>query len=225
MAALVVAVAAAGCRKSVDARTATPRAAAKAFATAMSTGDAEVIGQVSTGDDASLRVLAASAALNAAYAKLERAAADRFGDPKAVISVGRGSDHYAKMLTDLDAAPEAVKDDQASVGTGMRKIYLKKVGTAWRVDRSMHVPPGDVDAHVAMVRAMTNAYDGVRAGLAAGAYESADAAKAAFMGKTMEAVMSVSPPPATAPAATPPAVATAPASRPGLPAATTGPTP
>src|SRR5687767_5006162 len=48
-----------GCREAApDPRTASPRAAAKAYAEAMTNGDADAIRQVSVGDDASLAVLA-----------------------------------------------------------------------------------------------------------------------------------------------------------------------
>ena len=194
----------AGCGKQEVARTASPRAAAKAFAESMVKGDANALREVSTGDDASLELLTALAASNAAYDRLEQSATKRFGDPKRVISVGRAADHYAKMLPGIDAAAEVVTGDQAAVGVGRNKIYLKRVGEAWKVDRSMHVPPAgsDTTAHLAMTRAMTQAFDEVTNGMASGAYATPEEAAAAYMGKTMQAVLSQQPPATTQAAAT-----------------------
>jgi hypothetical protein len=221
----VLAAGVGGCDRGPDPQTASPRAAAKAFAEAMTTGDAATIRRVSDGDDASLQVLTAVANGTAAYTRLERAAATRFGDPKAVISILRRSDPYAKLLAGIDAAPEAVQGDQATVGSGSEKLHLKRSGDAWKVDRAMQLPPGggDVSGHLAMMRAMTQAYDEVTAGMASGAYGTADAAKAALVGKTMQAVLAQQPPRVAGGAATMPAT-TGPTTRQAitLPAATRG---
>ncbi len=188
-------VSAAGCERGPDAQTASPRAAAKAYAEAMTKGDRQALGQVSVGDDASLELLAAAAALNAAQDRLEQAAAARFGDARQVTAGGRGADHYAKILAGIDAAPEAVHGTEATVGAGRAKLYLKKVEAGWRVDRGMHVPPAgsDAAAHLAMTRAMTRAYDEVTDGLTSGAYPTAEAAKVALIGKMTDAIRAQQP--------------------------------
>lgn len=205
VAAAVVLAMAVGCERRPGATTASPRAAAKAFAEAMTTGDRQAVRRVSVGDDASLELLVAAAASNAAYDRLEQAAAGRFGDAKQVTVGGRGADHYAKLLAGIDAAPEVVQGEQATVGVGRAKLFLRRVEAAWRVDRAMHVPPAGSDSatHLAMTRAMTRAYDEVTNGMASGAYGTAEAAKAALIGRTMEAVLSQQPTPTTGRAVAP----------------------
>jgi hypothetical protein len=205
----------AGC-KSEDARTASPRAAAKAYLTAMVAGDIKTISEISDGSPDSLEVLIAMAQLNAAHNRLEQASVKRFGDARSVFAYPRGRDSHPEMLKNVETAPETIEGETAKVGTGSAVVSLKRVNGQWKVNRDQHAPPSDnVDTLLAMPRALTGAYNEVADGLEAGHYETADMAKADLMGKTTQAILAqenVAAKPATRPMAELPT--TAPATRP-----------
>ncbi|QOV87988.1 hypothetical protein [Humisphaera borealis] len=172
----------------------------------MNTSDADTISAVSTGDDASLQQLLVMAKVNAAYARLEKVAAEKFGDPRSVLAYPRARDHYAVMARNIDSAPETVNGEVATIGQGLGSIQLRKVGSQWKVDRARHV---GLDASSAsaneMAAAMASAYNDVADGIASAKLSSADEAKAVLMGRTQQAVLSFTTSPIPQPAATRPA--------------------
>ena len=177
-----------GCDRGTAA-TSSPRAAAKAFVTAMNSGDADTIAAVSTGDDASLQLLVSLAKLNAAYARLEKVAAGKFGDPKSVFAYPRGKDHYATMAREIDTAPETIDGATATIGKGLSSIQLRKVNGEWKVDRARHAPAEGVSSAVAMSDALSKAYNDVADGIADASLPTAEEAKAVLMGKQQQAIL------------------------------------
>lgn len=192
----------AGC-KSQGSATSSPRAAARAFVTAMNNGDAENIAAVSTGDAESLKLLVTMSKLNAAYAGLETLSAQKFGDPHSVFAYPRARDHYAVMAREIDTAPETSDGQTATIGKGLGAIHVKKSGDAWLVDRSMHVPPGGDPSALAMSEALTAAYSEVADGIRSGSLASAEEAKAMLMGRTQQAVLQQMGTPSTSPSTGP----------------------
>lgn len=178
-----------GCEREEAARTATPRAAAKAYVTAMNSGDADTLAAVSHGDDASLRLLVSVARANAGYARLEKLATEKFGDPKAVFAYPRARDHYAQMQKEIDSAEERVDGASATIGKGLAAVHLQKVDGKWKVNRGRHVQSGEVsESAIAMSEALAKAYNDVADKTELGAYKTANEAKA-DLGQTLQAVM------------------------------------
>ena len=191
----------AGCDRGPSAATADPRSAARAFVTAMNTGDAAAIAAVTTGDEPSLQLLVSLAKLNAAHTRLEKLSADKFGNAKAVFAYPRGRDSFAAMAAEIDKAPETITGNSATIGKGLGAVNLLKVDNAWKVDRSAYVPPGDGGSAKAVTDLLAAAYTEVADGIASGSLKTADEAKAVLMGKQQQAVLSqMDDAPATRPA-------------------------
>jgi len=205
----------AGCDRGPAASNASPRAVAKAYVVAMNSGDAQTLAAVSHGDEDSLKLLTSVAKANAGYARLEKLAGEKFGDPNAVFAYPRATDHYGQMQKSIDSAEEQVSGASAIVGKGMGSVHLLQVGNGWKVDRSKHVQPGDVSASaLTMSDALARAYNEVADRLAAGGYESANDAKADLLGRTQQAVLAQMATPATEPATPPVTAPASPATQP-----------
>jgi hypothetical protein len=189
VAAAVVALAVAGgCNRSGG--NGSPRTVAKAYVQAMVSGDGQAIRDASVGDEGSAQLLTAQAKQNAAYERLAAAAKKQFGDANTVLAGRRATDHFANRLATIDAEPESITTagDEAAVGEGSAKIWLRRVGDAWKVDRVRQVMPGDAADYLPLVDGIRRAHEEVAAGIEAGTYPTAEEAKADLFRKTSAAV-------------------------------------
>ncbi|MDB5295655.1 MAG: hypothetical protein JWO31_1638 [Phycisphaerales bacterium] len=169
----------AGCGKS---DTSTPKAAAKTFAAAMTTGDADAAKAASTGADA--KMIESMANAFGSYKKLHDAAAAKFGEEGKKLGAMGGSvdDDLVKKLAD---ATETITGDTATVAPKDGKaMKLKKVDGAWKVDMSeMAGPMAALGSQ--MFDKMGKAAKVTADEIAAGQYKTIDEAQAAFTKKAM----------------------------------------
>lgn len=184
---VLTAILLAGCKKSEPEPA--PKAIVRIFVQAMTTGDGAGIRQSSVGDENSASYLTALANFNVATDRVVAASRVKFGPAAEVLAVKRAGDHYATVLTGLDSQPEVITGEQATVGSGYSKIYLRKTPDGWRVDRALQVPPGDMTSVIADWVARSAIYKDVSAGIESGDFPTPEAAKAAIWGKTMKLIL------------------------------------
>lgn len=172
-------VAGVGCSKS---DLSSPKAAAKTFATAMTTGDAETAKKASTGVEP--KVIESMAAAMGNMKKLHDAAVAKFGDEgKAFAGMGPAGDD--DMVKKVEEATEEITGETATVkpkdGHAMK---LKKVDGSWKVDLAEEMAGPAAAMGTAMFDKLAAAAKTTTDEIAAGKYKNAAEAKMA-MGKSM----------------------------------------
>lgn len=122
----------AGCGKG---NLSTPQDAAKTFARAIGSGDAETAKKASTGIDP--KVIDAMAAMSLNMKKMRDAAAAKFGDDGKNITFGSAEDP-AEMVKSIENADVKTSGDTATITPkeGGRPFQVKKVDGEWKVDMS-----------------------------------------------------------------------------------------
>jgi hypothetical protein len=174
----VFAAAVAGCGK---ADLSTPKAAAKAFAAAMKSGDAETAKAASTGGDA--KFIEAMAVGMGNFKKLREAAVARYGDEGKSMGGAAGDDTDLEKM--VDDSTEQVAGDTATLTRKTGKpMKLKKVDGVWKVDAADMAGPGAAMGATMMER-MGKAAKETADEITAGQHKTAAEAKIAFGKKSL----------------------------------------
>jgi hypothetical protein len=202
------------------AESAAAASAAAAFARAYRDGDAAAATTMSVGDEASARALEDGIRLAAATRRLERAAEARYGKGEIVSNPVPSPLHAASTRPPRQGGPAdwvlaaseqgrvKVTGETADVldEDGRLLLVLRKVGGAWKADRTGLTARAGSGRVLGTAREMGSAYEETAAEIEAGRHPTADEARQVVQARLNAVVMKnlLAPPPAaTGPAAAP----------------------
>jgi hypothetical protein len=166
----------------------TPKGAAKSFAKALESGDAEAAKAASTGDP---KLVESLAKVGGGMKKLQDAAVAKFGEEGKSIAGGPGGkgDKMAEMSKRVEESTEKIDGDTATLTPkdGGEALKLKKVNGDWKLDVSQ-MGGGMAQMGSAMFDAMAKAAGETADEISAGKYKTVKEAQMA-MGTKMVGAM------------------------------------
>lgn len=163
---------------------ATPKGAAKAFATAMENGDAAAAKRASTGGDP--QVIEAMAKLSGNMKKLHDASVAKFGDQGKNLTEGGGGPNFSDWSKKIDEATVKEEGDTATLTQkdNAEPLKLKKINGEWKVDVSPMT--GEMAGMgTAMFDSMAKAANETADEVKAGKYKTPQEARQALSSKMM----------------------------------------
>ena len=178
----------------------TPEKSAKAFGTALDTGDLELAKAVCVTTPESARMIGALVPLSRAMKDLREAAKAKFG--KEAGALGTGED----VVTQLSKAKMSVSGDTATLtptaGATKQPITLKKINGSWRVEVKSMTPGAAGDKSAAeselalknletLFRAMTVASMAVTSSIKSGKYKRVEEAQTDVNLKVRAEIMTI----------------------------------
>ncbi len=173
----------------------TPKAALKAFAHALDSGDrAKILEMLAVDTDQDRKLAGATADLAQASAHLRKGAIATFGEEKS-RALGVDPTAAAAAAARLDAATESITGDTAVVRTadneGPPMSLVRKAG-AWLIpvgELSKDVEPADIDRNLADVAMQTGLMRALADEVAAGKFPTATDARQALDQRILRATM------------------------------------